>query len=149
MLFGFKATYEELAARFGPAHERNVDSNGLGMADAWCVRFPCGLEIGLWLLQIDATGSTPGPAEPRSARVFANSRERKHLCFHLGVPDTEVGLGEPDPTVVGANAWRVMRQDDNGRRFEVAAFTSKCEATEVAQGFEERGHKQAYDVEPM
>ena len=149
MLFGFKATLAELTARFGPPLAEGVDSNGLGLVDEWCVRFPCGLEVGLWLLQIDKTGATLGPHELRSVGVFANSRERKHLCFHLGVADREVGLGEPDPTVVGANTWRVMRQDDNGRRFEVAAFTSNCEATQVAKEFEERGHKQAYYVEPM
>lgn len=147
MLFGFKATLEELTMRFGPPQSPNVDTNGLGLADAWRVRFPCGLELGLWLLQLDGRGTTLGPEERRSAGVFANARERRHLWFHLGLAAADVEPSLPDPTVGGTNAWRVVRQDDNGGRFEVASFTSRCEAAHVARELEAQGHKQTYDVE--
>ncbi|MGW6918254.1 SPOR domain-containing protein [Kitasatospora sp. NPDC054939] len=44
-------------------------------------------------------------------------------------------------------AYRVMRQDDNGNRFEVAAGLAREEAERLAEEFEARGHKQLYWVE--
>ncbi|MFI6152181.1 SPOR domain-containing protein [Kitasatospora sp. NPDC051170] len=43
---------------------------------------------------------------------------------------------------------RVMRQDDNGNRFLVAAGLERAEAERLAAEFEARGHKQLYWVEP-
>ncbi|MEV7779324.1 SPOR domain-containing protein [Kitasatospora sp. NPDC088351] len=45
------------------------------------------------------------------------------------------------------DTFRVMRQDDNGNRFEVAKGLGRAEAEEVAARFEARGHKQLYWVE--
>lgn len=42
------------------------------------------------------------------------------------------------------NAWCVMRQDDNGHAFLIAADLSRDEATAMAAEFEARGHKQMY-----
>ncbi|WP_344447085.1 SPOR domain-containing protein [Kitasatospora nipponensis] len=46
-----------------------------------------------------------------------------------------------------AGSWRVMRQDDNGNRFLVAAGLLRAEADALAATFEARGHKQLYWVE--
>ena len=47
----------------------------------------------------------------------------------------------------GTPRFRLVRQDDNGGAYEVARFTSRCEAGGCAQAFEARGHKQTYRVE--
>jgi hypothetical protein len=46
------------------------------------------------------------------------------------------------------DTWRVMRLDDNGNTYEVARATTEAEAVAIARGFEARGHKQMYFVEP-
>ncbi|MFJ4595939.1 MULTISPECIES: SPOR domain-containing protein [unclassified Kitasatospora] len=45
------------------------------------------------------------------------------------------------------SAFRVMRQDDNGNRFLVAAGLDRVAAERLAVEFEARGHKQLYWVE--
>ncbi|MFF3006306.1 SPOR domain-containing protein [Kitasatospora sp. NPDC057940] len=45
------------------------------------------------------------------------------------------------------SAFRVMRQDDNGNRFLVAAGLDRVAAERLAAEFEARGHKQLYWVE--
>lgn len=45
--------------------------------------------------------------------------------------------------------WCVMRQDDNGNRFVVAAQLTEPEASLLAAAYAARGHKQLYWVEPM
>ncbi|MCA9646960.1 MAG: SPOR domain-containing protein [Polyangiaceae bacterium] len=42
--------------------------------------------------------------------------------------------------------WVVMRQDDNGNRFELERYATEAEAQAVADSFERRGHKQLYFV---
>lgn len=46
------------------------------------------------------------------------------------------------------DGYRVMRQDDNGNRFQVADRLGRAEADALAAQFEARGHKQLYWVEP-
>lgn len=41
----------------------------------------------------------------------------------------------------------VLRQDDNGNRFVMAAGLSREEAEQMVRTFEARGHKQLYWVE--
>lgn len=48
---------------------------------------------------------------------------------------------------MGRKSYRVMRQDDNGNRFEVARGLERAEAERLAAEFEARGHKQLYWVE--
>ncbi|MFD8143260.1 SPOR domain-containing protein [Streptomyces sp. NPDC059708] len=43
--------------------------------------------------------------------------------------------------------WLVIRQDDNGNRYRVGRYATRAEAQKVADGFEDRGHKQLYWVE--
>ena len=45
-------------------------------------------------------------------------------------------------------SWSVWRQDDNGNRFELAREITRKAAEAEVKEFEERGHKQAYWVEP-
>ena len=45
--------------------------------------------------------------------------------------------------------WCVMRQDDNGNRFLVAAALTEPEARLLSASYAVRVHKQMYWVEPM
>jgi len=45
--------------------------------------------------------------------------------------------------------WCVMRQDDNGNRYVVAAALTEAEARLLAASYTARGHKQLYWIEPM
>lgn len=45
--------------------------------------------------------------------------------------------------------WCVMRQDDNGNRFLVAAALTEPEARLLSTSYAVRAHKQMYWVEPM
>ena len=44
-------------------------------------------------------------------------------------------------------SWRVMRQDDNGNRYVVAASLTHAEAQLMMTAFAARAHKQLYWVE--
>ncbi|MFI5616480.1 SPOR domain-containing protein [Streptomyces sp. NPDC051567] len=45
--------------------------------------------------------------------------------------------------------WLVIRQDDNGNRYRVGRYPTRAEAQKVADGFEDRGHRQTYWVEKI
>ncbi len=45
------------------------------------------------------------------------------------------------------DTFRVMRQDDNGNRFQVVGGIEREAAERLAAEFEARGHKQLYWVE--
>jgi hypothetical protein len=47
----------------------------------------------------------------------------------------------------GVPRFRLMRQDDNGRTFEVGQYGSRAEAEAAARTFKDQGHKQLYWVE--
>jgi hypothetical protein len=146
-LFAFQLPFAELRTRLGPPQLPEVDTNGLGPADAWALRFPCGLELTLCQFLIDRTGGRVVDGESCWVEVHATERDLDHLRCHLPVPVGELSLGEPDATVRAPREWWVRRQDDNGHVFDVAAFSSRCEALQVAAEMEARGHKQLYTVE--
>jgi len=58
----FEALAATIEARFGPPSERGLDSNGLGLFDAHCLRFPCGLEVALWRFHLGAHLQAIDPA---------------------------------------------------------------------------------------
>jgi len=45
--------------------------------------------------------------------------------------------------------WRLMRQDDNGRRFEIETFSAPRKARERLRSYEALHHKQIYWLEPV
>ncbi len=74
--------------------------------------------------------------------------------MNVPTPEREPGHGHgplPEP-VPGADhepgPWVLLRQDDNGNRYEISRFPSREEAEGAASEFEARGHKQLYYVEP-
>jgi hypothetical protein len=150
-LFNFDLDRRSLLTKFGPPHAVNTDSNGVGLFDAWFVRFSCGLEVAIWMFHDRFDGELVRPVErdddPRNIEVHANEQERSHILFHLGLGVTELHLWEPDTSYVGPAVWRVMRQDDNGNLSTMRTTTSRCEASAIARDFEMRGHKQTYWVE--
>ena len=132
----------------GAAHLVDQDSNGLGLFDAWALRFACGLEVCLWMFQRRSDGTPIEDAtELATIEVHANEAHERHLRFHLPVPLVDVSYGVPSPLVEETRSWRVARQDDAGVCFEIARYGSRCEAEAVAEAFERRGHKQRYWVE--
>jgi len=44
--------------------------------------------------------------------------------------------------------WRVWREDEHGRRFEVSRGHSEEAARRIVAEYEQRGHKQSYGAEP-
>ena len=147
------AVFEALAATieslFGPPSERDLDSNGLGLFDAHCLRFPCGLEVALWRFHLGAHLRTIDPAiEPSRFEIHANQRDLAHLAFHLHVPVERMSLwtdrnGAPLVTAP-SNPIIVMRTDDNGNDVEVKRLSNRCEAVALVDELEARGHKQTY-----
>lgn len=147
-LFNFRASRAELVARFGPPHQLDLDSNGLGAFDLWLFRFECGLELAIWQFQSDSLGQrVAGDGLARNIEIHANDRELGHLAFHVGVAFDAIDHWSPDPTHVAPACWKVMRQDDNGNRFVVEAYTSRCEAEAEATRMTALGHKQLYWVD--
>jgi len=71
----------ELVERFGEPQHVGLDSNGVGLFDAWTVRFGCDLEVALWCFD-GAEG--PPSDQPTFIPVRADSIERRHVAFHLG-----------------------------------------------------------------
>lgn len=138
-----------IEARFGPPLEEDVDSNGVGLMSLWAVRFRCGLEVALEHSQRHpgTFEASDDAHEPRWLTIYANDNERNHLLLHLTFENTEPSYWQPDTTRDGPLAWRVMRRDDNGHVFEMARFSSRCEAEAVALTFEQHGHKQMCWVE--
>jgi hypothetical protein len=148
----FEAIASEIEARFGPPTERGLDSNGLGLFDFYSLPFACGLEIALKRFHL-GRGLQPIDAarDPSIFEICANRPELEHALFHLGVPGDAVGRWtDHDGTPLSAPvpvSWTVMRQDDNGNRYELARVTSRCEAESLMRRYEARDHKQIYWVE--
>ena len=140
-----------LEARFGEPQGSNLDSNGVGLFDAWLMRFDCGLEVALWIFhqRPDRTPVTD-PAQPAVVELHANQTERGHILFHLlshlGLSREDWSWWEPDPGRDGPPDWQVRRLDDNGNEYEVRRVSSRCEAESIAAELEARGHKQTYWV---
>jgi hypothetical protein len=145
----FETMAATIEARFGPPSERGLDSNGLGLFDALCLRFSCGLEVGLSGLHLGAQVRAIDPAtDPCRFEIHANQRDLAHIAFHLEVPLEMMSLwtdrdGVPLVTAP-PNAVIVMRTDDNGNDVEVSRLTNRCEAAALVREYEARGHKQTY-----
>lgn len=147
-MFNYRASRNELVARFGAPHIIDEDSKGVGLFDAWLLQFECGLEVAIWQYQSDVRGVRIASDDaPRIVELHANDCELFHLAFHVGVDARAIERWVPDPTYIGAATWRVMRQDDNGNEFLITSYTSRCQAEAVVAAFAARGHKQVYWVE--
>jgi hypothetical protein len=142
------APFEE---RFGAPVARDLDSNGIGLFDAHCLGFPCGLEAVVWRFHLGQGLQSIAPVrEPSFYEIHANQRDLAHLAFHLGVPEAKMTrwtdlAGKPDAPDL-ARRVVLMRLDDNGNEYEVARFTNRCEGAEAQRMYEARGHKQLYSL---
>lgn len=145
-LFDLVIRRSELIDRFKDPQHVGLDSGGIGLFDAWTMRFSCGLEVALWCFE----GAQGRPSDrPTFIPVRADSADRRHVAFHLGFVGAEryvhpeyEGRDEPD-------RWRVLRTDDNGNDYEVARVSSSCEASRIAEAYEARGHKQFYWIDEV
>lgn len=145
-LFNLAFSRADVEGRFGPAHELACDCHGVGDFDAWDLGFACGLEVSLAMFSGPSLfdGITP---RPLNVVVYANQRDADHIQFHLGCRGVAVAPASPDSCPPVPPRFRVLRADDNGGVFEVARFTSACEAAATAAAYEHRAHKQMYWVE--
>ena len=145
----FEAMAATIDARFGPPSARDLDSNGIGLFDALCLRFSCGLEVWLWRFHLGVQLRVIDPVvEPSRYEIYANQRDLAHIAFHLDVPIEMMTLwtdldGAPLVTPP-PDAVVVMRTDDNGNDFEVRRLTNRCQAAALVRAYEARGHKQTY-----
>jgi hypothetical protein len=142
------ATFEE---RFGAPVARDLDSNGIGLFDAHCLGFPCGLEAVVWRFHLGpGLHSIDGAREPSLYEIHANQRDLAHLAFHLGVPEAQmIRWTDPAGKSTAPDMPRLValvRLDDNGNEYEVARFTNRCEGAEALRTYEARGHKQLYSL---
>lgn len=145
----FEAMAAVIEARFGPPTERDLDSNGMGPMDMLCLRFTCGLEVGLLRFHLGAElREIDSVIEPSRFEIHANERDLAHVAFHLGVPLGQMSLWtERDGAPLVTSPPRsvvVMRTDDNGNDVEVDRLTNRCEAAALVRDYEARGHKQTY-----
>lgn len=58
------------------------------------------------------------------------------------------GPGARSEATPPARRWRVWREDDHGRRFEVSRGHTEEEARLLVAEYERRGHRQSYGAEP-
>jgi hypothetical protein len=148
-LFIFPTTRAAVEAVLGPPQAVDLDSSGMGPIDAWALHFPCGLEVVLWIFKILPNGSTIDDRnDVSSVEVQSPDLDIEHVRHHLPVPVAEIwpwGNG----TVPAPQRFLLVRQGDNGNRFEVKSFTSSCEAQSAVRAFESLGHKQTYWIEPV
>ena len=148
-LLAARASGKELVDRLGAAHATDLDSNGLGPVDAWALRFPCGLEVAVWLFRQRPDGSRiEEPNESAHVEIYAKDRDIEHVRFHLPISTTD-NPWESKESLSGRRAWGLLRQDDNGNLYAVREFTSQREAEAAAASFEAHGHKQMYWVERL
>jgi hypothetical protein len=133
---------------FGQPQIVDADSNGIGPFDAWTLRFPCGLEVCLWIFHWRSDFSPiDDPNELAVIEVRANAAHERHILFHLPVPANDVSHWEPSPLLPEPHVFRLLRQDDNGIQFEIARYPSRCEALSALAAFEAQHHKQMYWVD--
>ena len=132
-LCSFEQSRLWMEARFGEPHWRDLDSNGIGLFDAWALRFACGHEVTLWLFHQRDPWTDCFPHELAPVEIYANDPEHGHTCFHVGIDRDSLSLWEPDAGHDGPLVWAVRRQDDNGNQYELGRFSSRCEAEAVAR----------------
>jgi hypothetical protein len=140
----FLAFAPTLEMRLGPPTHRDCESNGVGLFDCHCLRFACGLEVSLWRFhirfldgrRIDTT------VEPAGFQIHANQPGLAHVAHHLGVAIEDIRKATDEPELDAR--FVVMRQDDNGNRFEVRRVSSSCEAAAIVGDLEAQAHKQTY-----
>ena len=151
-LFGFPTTRAAVEAVLGPPQGVDLDSNGIGPIDVWALRFPCGLEVVLWFFKRRPDGSSiEDRNDPSSVEVQTPDLDIEHVRHHLPFTIGEIWPWEFDPALRfhAPRSFLLVRQDDNGNRFEVKSFTSQCEAHTAVRAFEALGHKQTYWIEHL
>lgn len=142
----FEAMRSTVAARLGPPSARDLDSNGIGLFDAHCLGFPCGLEVTLWRFHLGAgMRAIDADRESSFVEIHANEGDLAHIGFHLGVPVEQ--MNRWSGVLTSDASLSLMRLDDNGNEYEVSRFTNRCEADAACAEYAARGHKQLYWVE--
>lgn len=146
-LFGFPANRAAVEAALGPPQGVDLDSNGIGPIDVWALRFPCGREVRLWFFKMRPDGSMiEGRDDLSSMEVQTPDLDIDNARHHLPLSIDEIWPWERNPggIIVVPRPFLLVRQDDNGNRFEVKSLTSRCEAQAALAVFEALGHKQTY-----
>jgi hypothetical protein len=145
-LVSFRRARTSLEADLGPPQARDLDSKGMGLYDAWMLRFSCGLEVLLLAFHMDAKAAQIPKDRDTWVEIQSNETDFAHIIAHLPFELDDVATWLPDRRTAQAPRWTVMRLDDDGDTFEVGAYGTRCEADRVADTFEARGPKQTYRV---
>ena len=145
-LVSFRRARSALEVDLGPPQARDLDSNGMGLYDAWAMRFNCGLEVLLLAFHMDSKVQNIPKDWETWVEIQANETDFPHMLAHLPFELGEVSPWIPDRRTTRPPDWTVMRQDDNGNRFEVGSYGTRCEAEIRIQRLEAGGHKQMYWV---
>jgi hypothetical protein len=100
----------------------------------------------------------PEPGEARSCITTDHPQDAQALLdlfdtLALDLSDVPTMRGKPGwneaISAEGLPRWRLMRQDDNGRRFEIETFSAPRKARERLRSYEALHHKQIYWLEPV
>ncbi len=125
-----------LRARFGEPLRGVSVLDGIGPMKAWTSRFACGCELAVWAVESFAG---------RYVAVLSIDPDIDHVLHHFAFPTTwRIDLKDAPLPI---EPWSLFRQDDNGNRFHIRDFDSKCSADCARREFEGRGHKQLYTIE--
>jgi hypothetical protein len=119
-LFNLLLSRAGIVAVLGDPHATNLDSNGVGLFDAWALRFSCGLEVTISIFHTRPRGQREeitDPQELAAVEIHASERDFDHIRHHFPLPMTGLSRWEPDTMVESPRDWLVVRQDDNGNRY--------------------------------
>jgi hypothetical protein len=107
----------------------------------WELHYDCGLELRLTLPRQQ-------PHTQQEARVWMEHLEVEHLLAHLGLGFDRVLWRADAQEPLSLEGWAIVRQDDQGNRFDICVLSVPAHAECMARQMEARAHKQAYFVEP-
>jgi hypothetical protein len=123
-----------LVAVLEPCVQRGSDTVQEG-ALAW----PCGCEIALRVVSEEERGL--------HVELSSNDTDLEHVHHHLGIGELLSRSDAPSGDAPPRGTHLLMRQDDNGHRFEIRRFHSELAARCALATYEARGHKQLYTLE--
>jgi hypothetical protein len=133
-------TSAEIAA-LGEPHFFDRAGNGCGPESVWAFRFACGLEAVI-------IGCFADLLDQGFWKALINEPTFEHFRAHTAFKVTWQGIAPfSEQWVPPASAFSVLRLDDIGNQFVVAAFPTREQATCFARQMEMRGHKQTFVVE--
>ncbi|WAS96717.1 hypothetical protein [Nannocystis punicea] len=142
-LFVLHRDIDELAAWAGVEAVRWWHS-GLG----WWTSLQFGSPASRRVFVVHSALERPDVVGFHPQRGVAREEAIRELFEVLAIDDADVTRVDPQIDLERLPRWALIRQDDNGNRFEIARFRSYTKAYAQERTLTARGHKQLYWVEP-